>query len=247
MIHYHGGPITPESVAEKVWRARHAFISFKYPNQLSLASSICQSFALDNAAWSYYKEKTIIKSWDPFYVWIEDWKDHPGFDFTMIPDKIDGNEKQNKRLIDEWPFGLIGVPVWHLHESIRHLKRLASNWPRIAFGSSGEFAQIGTKKWWLRMYEAVSSICNEKGRPVCKLHGLRMMNSNIFTKFPFSSVDSTNIAINIGLDKNWSSYGPKTKETRGLVLAERIEWHNSAGSLPEKLKDFKVKKRSFNL
>jgi hypothetical protein len=55
MIHYHGTPITPEHVAARILSGRHAFISFTYPEQLPLASTICQSFALDNGAFSAWR------------------------------------------------------------------------------------------------------------------------------------------------------------------------------------------------
>lgn len=48
MIHFHGGPITPDTCALKAWKGRHAFISFANPGQLALASEVTQSFALDN-------------------------------------------------------------------------------------------------------------------------------------------------------------------------------------------------------
>lgn len=38
MIHYHGGPITPDTCAMKAWRARHEFISFVHDSQLGLAA-----------------------------------------------------------------------------------------------------------------------------------------------------------------------------------------------------------------
>lgn len=47
MIHYHGGPITPDTCALKAWKGRHAFISFANPGQIALASEVTQSFALD--------------------------------------------------------------------------------------------------------------------------------------------------------------------------------------------------------
>ena len=37
MIHYHGGPITPLDVATKVYRARHAFISFAEKRDIKTA------------------------------------------------------------------------------------------------------------------------------------------------------------------------------------------------------------------
>ena len=57
-----------------------------------------------------------------------------------------------------------------------------------------------------------------------KLHGLRMLDTDVFTRFPFASADSTNVARNIGIDSRWNgSYKPPSKAARGIVLAERIE------------------------
>lgn len=68
---------------------------------------------------------------------------------------------------------------------------------------------------------------------ITKLHGLRMLNADIFRHIPLSSADSTNVARNIGIDKAWakSAYAPASKETRAAILVERIESYNSASSL----------------
>ncbi|ELD8288965.1 hypothetical protein QJD89_004630, partial [Salmonella enterica] len=55
MIHYHGGPITPDTCAMKAWKGRHAFISFAHSGQINLAAEYCQSFALDNGAFTAWK------------------------------------------------------------------------------------------------------------------------------------------------------------------------------------------------
>ena len=55
LIHYHGGPITPDTCAIKAWKARHAFISFAHYGQIGLAAEHCQSFAIDNGAFSFWK------------------------------------------------------------------------------------------------------------------------------------------------------------------------------------------------
>jgi hypothetical protein len=79
------------------------------------------------------------------------------------------------------------------------------------------------------MGQAMRVICDDMGRPICKLHGLRMLDPAIFTKLPFSSTDSTNIARNVGIDKNWKhgNYPPPTKEARAQVMRSRIEAHNA--------------------
>jgi hypothetical protein len=115
-----------------------------------------------------------------------------------------------------------------MHESINRLERLAADYPRICFGSSGQFANIGTAEWWIQMSVAIRAISDKEGRPLVKIHGLRMLNPAIFTKFPFSSADSTNIGRNIGIDKTWKgNYMPTTKEARALTMRMRIESYNS--------------------
>ena len=47
MIHYHGLPITPATAACAAVKGGHAFVSFRYADQLSLAIDVCQSFAVD--------------------------------------------------------------------------------------------------------------------------------------------------------------------------------------------------------
>jgi hypothetical protein len=123
----------------------------------------------------------------------------------------------------------MGVPVWHLHESLDRLGRLVSTFPRIAFGSSGEFAVVGSRSWWHRMAEAMSIACDHDGVPRTKLHGLRMLDPTIFSHLPFASADSTNVARNIGIDLAWrGTYTPASKSMRAAILMERIEMHASA-------------------
>jgi hypothetical protein len=79
------------------------------------------------------------------------------------------------------------------------------------------------------MAEAMDVICDEEGLPKTKIHGLRMLNPDVFTRFPFSSADSTNIGQNVGIDSAWrGTYTPPTKEARAALMRERIESHQSA-------------------
>lgn len=229
MIPYHGTPITPATAAVAAISGGHAFVSFRHPEQLALALEVCQSFAVDNGAFSAWKSGQPVTDWSDFYTWVDDLRRHPGFDFAVIPDVIDGDEAANDALLEEWPWGNFGAPVWHLHESLDRLERLAHQWPRVCLGSSGAYATLGTRAWWARMAEAMETACDAEGRPRCKLHGLRMLNPEIFSRFPFASADSTNIARNIGLDKRWTgSYAPVSKDARARVLRERIESRQSA-------------------
>lgn len=229
MIHYHGGPITPISAAISAWTRRHACISFAYPEQMPVACEVAQSVIADNGAFTAWKNGEQVSI--PMYAaWVMEWYRHPAFDWCLIPDIIDGSEKDNDRLIAEWPLPRpVSVPVWHLHESMQRLETLCNEWQRVAIGSSGQYATIGTASWWRRMSEAMDVCCDREGRPITRLHGLRMLNPTIYSQFPFSSCDSTNVARNIGLDQKWKgTYQAMTKETRAMILTERIELHASA-------------------
>ena len=231
MIPYFGTPITPETCAAVALTGAHAFVSMADPRNIALAIEVCQSFAVDNGAFSAWRKGAPITNWRPYFEWVGSLVRVPGFDFAVIPDVIDGDEEANDRLLAQWPWQeqrQIGAPVWHLHESIDRLQRLAMTWPRVCLGSSGEFARVGTSRWWRRMHEAFDAICDRDGLPVCKVHGLRMLDPKVFSRFPFASADSTNIARNIGIDNAWrGTYPPTTKEARTAVMRARVEAEQS--------------------
>lgn len=230
MIHYHGTPLTPASAAAEVFSGRHAMVSFAHPEQLSLIAEGCQSFVLDNGAFSAWRSGKPITNWLPFRGWIDEWRLHPACDWWLIPDVIDGDERDNDQLVFEFREVRDGVPIWHLHESTDRLQRLMDlGYGRIAIGSSGEFATIKTSRWWSRMAEAMLVLCDELGRPYVKLHGLRMLDPDVFRMFPFASADSTNVARNVGIDSKWpGTYAPIGKAAKGIQIAGRIEAFQSA-------------------
>jgi hypothetical protein len=229
MIHYHGLPITPTTAAALAVTAGHAFVSYAHSDQLPIAIEVCQSFAVDNGAFSAWKKGTPVLDWSGYYDWSLSAKLTPSCDFAVIPDVIDGSESDNDALLAEWPHGnWFGTPVWHLNESISRLERLAADYPRVCFGSSGQYANIGTTDWWVQMAVAIRAISDKYGRPMVKIHGLRMLNPCVFTKFPFASADSTNIGRNIGIDQSWKgNYMPPSKEIRAQVMRTRIESYNA--------------------
>lgn len=230
MIHYHGTPITPDLAAAAALSGGHAFVSYARPDQIAIAFEVCQSFAVDNGAFSAWRSGNPITDWRPFYEWVREVRKHPAFDWAVIPDVIDGDEKANDDLLAQWPFPKwVGAPVWHMHESIGRLQRLCASWPRICLGSSGEYSRVGTTEWWARMGEAMAGICDGDGLPFAKLHGLRMLNPKVFERLPLSSADSTNIGRNVGIDLKWKgTYTPHSKPMRASVMRGRIESINGA-------------------
>ena len=247
MTPYFGLPMTPESVAVKAVKGRNAFVSFAHPDQLGIAVDVCKSFALDNGAFSAWMAGKPITDWMPFFEWAEEVSYLPHCDFVVIPDVIDGDLNAQTALIGAFlqHFGhrgmQVGAPVFHLHEPLPHARYLARTWPRVCIGSSGEFSEIGTAKWWQRMSAVMDAMCDEKGRPLCKIHGLRMLDPDVFTRFPFSSADSTNVARNIGIDSRWrGSYQPETKEARALVLVDRTEAFQGALKWEKQMKQLEL-------
>lgn len=207
---------------------RHALVPFSYPDDIAVVAECCQSFVLDNGAFSAWTKGKQVDF--PGYIqWVREWHRHPGFDWALIPDVIDGDEAENDALLADWPATLPGVPVWHMHESLERLVRLANNWRVVALGSSAQYASVGTQQWWNRMTKAMNAICVD-GRPICKLHGLRMLDPDVFTKLPLSSADSTNAAVNSGSLSRFGMYLPPTTAQRAAVIAERIESQNSAAT-----------------
>ena len=226
MIHYHGGPLGRANQSHEFFRGRHSLISFQHRDELEIMAEVSHSFIFDNSSFSVWKSG---KSLDVqgYYQWVDDWHKHPGFDWALIPDVIEGTEEENDRLIDEWPFNE-GVPVWHLNESIGRIHRLAKDWNRIALGSTSGM-NPGSKKYWARMAQVMDKVCDSAGRPVCKLHGLRMLNPDIFRHIPLASADSTNAVMWSFMPKDkFGIFAPRRESQRANVVADRVEAWNSA-------------------
>lgn len=227
MIHYHGTPIGGTLTDKaRFLSGRHALVPFPRQDDIGIVAEVCQSFVFDNGAFSAWK-RGMVMDVAGYIEWVEKWHRHPGFDWALIPDVIDGDEKANDDLLETWPRHLHGVPVWHMHESLDRLRQLCSEWTMVALGSSGQWPNPGTDSWWIRMGAAMDFIC-DAGRPPCKLHGLRMLDPAIFSRLPLSSADSTNAAVNCGSVSRFGQYTPPTAGQRAEVIAERIEAHNSA-------------------
>lgn len=229
MIHYHGTPVGgSRQDTARFLMGRHALVPFPRQDDMGAVAEVCQSFVFDNGAFTVWKQGGKLDV-DGYMTWCEEWHKHPGFDWALIPDVIEGNESDNDALICDWPKSIRGVPVWHMHESIDRLVRLGNEWGFVALGSSGVWATPGTEAWWQRMTLAMNALCDDKGRPPCRLHGLRMLDPRVFSRLPLSSADSTNAAVNSGSLSRFGSYLPPTSAQRAAVIAERIEAHNSSG------------------
>lgn len=212
----------------KAFAGRHAMVSFEHAGQIEIAAEVCKSVVLDNGAFSAWKAGRAY-DFGGYIEWVTKWLKHPAVEWCVIPDVIDGGEGANDMQLHKWFYGLNGVPVFHMHESLERLERLVGKYPRIALGSSGIFADPGSPLWWARIAELMEVICDSDGMPRCKLHGLRMLDTRIFSHIPFASADSVKVSRNVGYDQRWSGpYAPRSKAMRALVMMDRIESHACA-------------------
>lgn len=146
---------------------------------------------LDNGAFSFW---TLGKKvdWHEFYAWAEEWLEYQTT-WAVIPDVIDGDRRENDQLVVRCPIPRHqAAPVWHLHEPIdRIFYFLDLGYTRICFGSSGEYAQVGSDRWHHRVTQAFNRLGAYGTIPwVHMLRGMALSGSH----YPFASVDSTDIA-----------------------------------------------------
>lgn len=224
MIHYHGADIGGRvDLAHRFCKGRHVMVSFARPAHLEIVAEVCSSFVLDNGAFTTWTKGESFDL-DGYYEWCEKWIHHPACDWAVIPDVIDGTAKDNDKLLWQWPFARErGMPVYHFHEPISRLAGLCGWWKRVALGSSGKWPTPGTDSWWERVKEFMPRIVNERGQPYAKLHGLRMLNPEIFRRLPLNSADSANAAINAGSKSRFGLYPHPESFGRSNVIADRIE------------------------
>ncbi len=228
MIAYHGTPVggTRQDCA-RLLAGRHALVPFPRQDDMGIVADVCQSFVFDNGAFSVWKKGGKLDV-DGYTAWVEQWHRHPGFDWALIPDVIDGDEAANDALLEAWLKELRGVPVWHLQESLERLQRLAAGWPTVAIGSSGLWAHPGTAAWWKRMGSAMDAICDDQGRPACRLHGLRMLDPrNISEPALRFSRQHERCGERRSISR-FGMYAPPTAGQRANVIADRIESHDSS-------------------
>lgn len=204
MRHYHGTPIGGRRAnADQFCDGRFVLIPWIRQEDLERAMAYSRGFMVDNSAFTFWKTQPDAKpQWSEYVKWCRSIARHPRFDFALIPDVIDGSEEDNDDLIAFWdkhawhPVKIPACTVWHLHESFDRLERLVSRHERVALGSSGDYATIGTDDWLERMDDAFDVIADDDGYPRAKIHGLRMLRSDVVLRYPFASCDSTNAVQN---------------------------------------------------
>lgn len=224
MIKYHGTPIGGTKYdALKFLEGRNALISFAHPNQTAEVLDCCDSFCLDNGAFSIWKTTGGQIDVEKYKAWVAHLGSHPAFDFALIPDVIMGSIEQNDALIDAWESDVVCVPVYHLGEPVDRFFRLAKKHKKVAFGSTDLWPRNGSREWWKYMADFMDTITDSNGIMPVKVHGLRMLDPELFKYLPLHSGDSTNAAVNGGLCMKKGVY-PCTERWQGSErIAARFE------------------------
>lgn len=197
-IHFHGTPITPMAALYEL-AGRHFCVSFYRPDQVRVCHQIGQSVMLDNGAFSAFTKGQPVTDWSPYYAWTDYWLSYPTT-WAVIPDVIDAGSQEQDVLLKEWPHGERGAPVWHMDEPIERLLRLCDEWPRVCIGSTAEYWRILSSEWCERMDDAWNALASRHRRwPwIHMLRGMQLSGG----RWPFASVDSTDIAQNHNRPQN---------------------------------------------
>ena len=224
MIHFHGAPCPGDMDQQiKFFTKRDVLMSYAHRKNEGLLFGVCRTFVLDNGAFSLWKGGEDV-DWNDFYDWVDQWRNHPRFEFFFIPDVIGGSDEENQELMEQCPFpDHISVPVYHLGESFRRLSEMVERYPRIAIGSTQGF-ELKTMRFFNEMRKIFEVICDQEGVPQAKVHGLRMLDPEIVEKFPFSSCDSATASIKSMFDKEWKHrFWPQSKAGRAALVADYLE------------------------
>ncbi len=197
---FHGTPITPLEVLTTL--AKRAYcVSYFRPDQIAQLINLASVLMIDNGAFSAWKKGLTLdrEYWAAFYAFVALWLIlAPAGSWFVIPDVIDAGSQEQDALIRECPAELLpfGVPVWHMDEPISRLLALIERHGRVCIGSTAEFAVVGSPAWRERMDEAWNAIWTAFGRipPVHMLRGMQCLLPTF--DYPFSTVDSTDLARN---------------------------------------------------
>jgi hypothetical protein len=114
---------------------------------------------------------------------------------VRYPDIIDADIAEQKKLLVEFPFPPeLSAPVWHIGLIRFYLYFLLDRYPKVCFGSSGKYWQVGSFQWSKRINFVFNNLAkNYKHLPyIHMLRGLSLSG----TKYPFASADSANVARN---------------------------------------------------
>lgn len=194
---YHGTPLTPRA-ALLAMEGRSFCVSFFRPDSVADVETIAPFIMYDNGAFSFWmqamrggQEWAPERDWTTYYEWLEARLFLPGR-WAVIPDSPGAPSQLNDGLLNDWPFGQRGAPLWHMDGPIDRLARLCERYDRVCLGWIGDPKRepVGCDAYRRRMDEVAALIGNRW--PV--LHMMRGVA--VAGDYPFVSADSTSLAQN---------------------------------------------------
>lgn len=192
-------------------------VSFAHPGDADWALTHAQSVMWDNGAFSVFTRGHTLDV-EKYYSWLEPRLGHPHW--AVIPDVIDGELEQQRGMIALWPFPReFSAPVWHMGLPIDWLLELTDHWPRVCFGSTAQYWQVGSDSWSRRADHAFNELA-KRHRHLPWIHMLRGL-SLCGDKWPFASADSVNVARNFKDSKSC----PERMARRIDAIQNPIHWH----------------------
>jgi hypothetical protein len=168
--------------------------------------------------------------WTAYYHWLEPIVYQPGR-WAIMPDSPAAPSQLNDGLLNDWPFGDRGAPVWHMDGSIDRLARLCERFSRVCIGWIGDPKKepVGCAAYRCKMDE-VALLMGNRWHPLHMLRG-----TAVAFDYPFMSADSTSLAQN-GHRYDWKDgqhdlfAGPSDRWTGRNWYADKLEGrrHESA-------------------
>lgn len=129
--------------------------------------------------------------WRAYYDWLEPVLFEPGR-WAIMPDSPAAPSQLNDGLLNDWPFGGRGAPVWHMDGPIERLARMCERFPRVCLGWIGDPKRepVGCDAYRRKMDE-VAALMGNRWHPLHMLRG-----TAVAFDYPFLSADSTSLAQN---------------------------------------------------
>jgi len=175
----------------------------------------------DNGAFSHWKKATRDGQewhekwdWQEYYDWLESRLFHPGR-WAVIPDMPGAPSQLNDALINDWPFGQKGAPLWHMDGPLDRLLRLCDKFDRVCLGWTGKGKGIDCPAYRERMAEVDQALGNRWP----EIHMMRGVA--VAFDYPFGSADSTSLAQNGWRYDTKFDFGDKWRGRRDY--ANRLE------------------------
>jgi hypothetical protein len=81
------------------------------------------------------------------------------------------------------------LPCFHFGEPVEYLEHYVANYPRITLGGMVPIDKMVLRDWLDHLFK--NYLCDDKGKPLVKVHGFGMTTWDLMFRYPWDSVDST--------------------------------------------------------